>query len=61
MRIKDTANMAKSEIIKEIPLACSNELAAVEFLENKIWKGTPRCPHCESTSVCQIMDAKTGQ
>lgn len=52
--------MEKSEVIEEIPLACSDELAAVEFLEAKIWKGTPRCPHCESTSVCQIMDAKTG-
>jgi transposase-like protein len=59
-RIKETANMEKSEVIEEIPLACSDELAAVEFLESKIWNGTPCCPHCESTSVSQIMAAKTG-
>jgi len=60
MTKNESKNMAKSEIIKEIPLACSNEFAAVEFLERKIWNGTPRCPHCQATNVCQIMDAKTG-
>ena len=60
MKVNDTANMAKSEVIEEIPLACSSELAAVEFLEAKIWGGTPRCPHCEATSVTQVLDAKTG-
>ena len=52
--------MAKSEVIEELPLACSNEFSAVEFFERKIWKGEPRCPHCKSTSVYAMMDAKTG-
>jgi hypothetical protein len=53
--------MAKSEVVEEIPMACSNELAAVEFLEAKIWQGKPECPHCHAKTVSQIMDAKTGQ
>ncbi|HEY5231915.1 MAG TPA: IS1595 family transposase [Verrucomicrobiae bacterium] len=57
----ESSNMAKSEIIKEIPLACADELAAVEFLERKIWSGKPCCPHCQSTNVSQIKDAVTGE
>lgn len=53
--------MANSEIIEEMPAVCADELAAVEFFERKIWNGTPRCPHCKSTKVYQMMDAKTGQ
>ena len=52
--------MDKTEVVEQIPLACSSELAAVNFLEEKIWQGTPHCPHCEATSVSQLMDAKTG-
>jgi transposase-like protein len=61
MKIKDDANLAKSEVVEEIPLACSNEAAAVEFLERKMWNGKPKCPHCESLRVYQMLDAKTGQ
>lgn len=61
MRInKSAANMAKSEIIKDLPLACSDEKAAVEFFEKQLWQGKPHCPHCQSESVYQMMDAKTG-
>jgi transposase-like protein len=49
------------DYIEEIPLACSDERAAVEFWENKLWGGEPRCPHCKSTDVLMFMDAKTGQ
>jgi transposase-like protein len=59
--MRNTANMARSEVVKEIPLACSDELAAVEFLEKKIWNGTPQCPHCQSASASQLLDAKAGQ
>lgn len=58
--MKDTANLAKSEIVEELPLACSNENAAVEFFEAKLWGGEPKCPHCRATNVYQMMDAKTG-
>jgi transposase-like protein len=61
MRINKKLSMANSEIIEEMPAVCADELAAVEFFERKIWNGTPRCPHCKSTKVYQMMDAKTGQ
>jgi len=51
----------KSDIIKEMPLACSDETAAVEFFERQIWQGKPHCPHCESRKVYKMVDAKTGQ
>jgi transposase-like protein len=55
MRTKQNKdNLKKSEIISEIPLACSDELAAVEFLEARLWKGEPKCHHCKSTHVYQM-------
>src|ERR1700728_3205680 len=61
MRIKNTANMEKSEVIEAMPAVCADELAAVEFFEQKIWNGTPTCPHCQSTKVYQMKDFATGQ
>ncbi|HEV2329844.1 MAG TPA: IS1595 family transposase [Verrucomicrobiae bacterium] len=58
---KNTANLGKSEIISEIPLTCSDELAAVEFLETRLWKGQPKCHHCQSANIYKMVDAKTGQ
>ena len=45
-----------SETIKNIPKACSEEGAAVIFLEHQRWGGTPACPHCGSTAVYQMKD-----
>jgi len=42
-----------------MPLACSNERAAVEFLEARRWKGCPTCVHCGSGNVYKM--TKTGQ
>jgi transposase-like protein len=53
---KNTAHLEKSETIGKIPLACSDELAAVEFFEAEIWRGKPVCPHCKSTKVYQMKD-----
>lgn len=50
---------AKSEILKEIPEACVNESAAVEFLEKQRWGDTPTCPHCGNTDVVK-MQAQDG-
>src|SRR5580658_2960090 len=61
MRIKDTKNLEQTEVIEQMPAVCADELAAVEFFEREIWNGTPTCPHCKSTNVYQMMDAKTGQ
>jgi transposase-like protein len=58
---KSKANLAKSEVVEEIPLACSNENVAVEFFEAKLWKGQPVCAKCDSPHVYKMIDAKTGQ
>ncbi|CAN5735906.1 IS1595-like element ISSod11 family transposase [soil metagenome] len=51
--------LAQSELIAEIPLACANEQAAVEFLERQRWGATPCCPVCGSVAVYQMRE-KTG-
>jgi len=58
---KSRHNLSKSEVIAEIPLACSDELAAVEFVEFQRWGDTPCCVKCGSFSVYQMKDAKTGE
>jgi len=54
-------NLERSEVIKQMPAICSDELAAVEFFERQLWGGKPQCAHCNSTNVYQMKDAKTGQ
>ncbi|MGB8769044.1 MAG: IS1595 family transposase [Candidatus Korobacteraceae bacterium] len=54
-------NLTKSELIDELPLACSDELAAVEFFERRRWGTTPCCVRCGSVEVHQMVDSKTGQ
>ncbi len=51
--------LSKSNLIAEIPLACSDELAAVEFFEQQRWGDTPACVKCGSVDVYQMRDAKT--
>src|SRR5205809_1885367 len=46
---------------KELPRACSDEPAAVEFLERQRWGSDPYCPLCESRRVHQLKDRKTGE
>lgn len=46
--------------MEEVPLACSDERAAVEFFEKQRWGNTPFCMHCGSVDVYKMMDA-TGQ
>src|SRR5208283_35679 len=53
-------NLSKSAVVENIPLACSNELAAVEFLEKQRWGNTPACVKCGSVDVYKMKDAKTG-
>ncbi len=59
--MKKGHNLSKSEVVEQIPLACSDELAAVEFLETQRWGNTPACVHCGSVDVYKMMDAKTGE
>jgi len=53
--------LSKSETVEAIPIACSNELAAVEFFEWQRWGKTPTCVHCGSVEVYKMSDAKTGK
>lgn len=53
--------LSDSSIVEQIPLACSNELAAVEFLEHQRWGSNPCCVHCGSVNVYKMTDAKTGE
>jgi len=58
---KTPHSLSKSSIIAEIPLACSDELAAVEFFEKQRWGANPCCVHCGSVNVYKMVDAKTGE
>jgi transposase-like protein len=58
---KPSHRLSKSDIIDQIPLACADELAAVEFLEVQRWGNTPCCVHCGSVDVYKMTDRKTGQ
>jgi transposase-like protein len=57
---KKRHQLTQSEVIEQIPLACSNELAAVEFMEEQRWGKTPGCVHCGSVDVYKMTD-KAGQ
>ena len=50
----------KSEIVAAIPVACSHEPAAAEFLERMRWGDEPKCPECQSTNVYK-MASRTGE
>jgi len=54
-------HLSKSPTVAEIPLACSDESAAVELLEQLRWGDNPGCVHCGSVDVYKMVDAKTGQ
>ncbi len=53
--------LSDSKPVREIPLACSDELAAVEFLEKQRWGDTPACVKCGSVKVYKMLDGKTGE
>lgn len=59
--MKKRHHLSKSDVIGEIPLACSNETAAVEFLERQRWGNTPACVKCGSVDVYKMSDSKTGE
>jgi len=58
---REHPELKASELIRELPLALANEAAAVAFLEKQRWGGEPKCAHCESPQVYQMLDAATGQ
>jgi transposase-like protein len=46
----------KTALVKAIPLACSDERAAVEFMEAQRWGNSPACPRCGDCEVAQMRD-----
>lgn len=48
-------------IIAALPKACSDEKAAVEFMERQRWGDHPACPRCGDLDVYQMKDSKTGE
>lgn len=60
MKKRDIHNLSKSPIVKQIPAACSDELAAVEFFESQRWGNAPACVKCGSVEVYKMTDAATG-
>ena len=61
MKVERNANLDKSELVEQMPIVCSDETEAVEFFEEQMWHGTPKCAHCSDTNVYQMRDLKTGQ
>src|SRR5258705_3350330 len=49
-----------NEQTKTLPKACSDEAAAVEFLECQRWASDPYCPRCESRRVHQLKQRGNG-
>ena len=50
----------KSYLVDKLPLACQQEQAAFEFLEEQRWGDLPQCPRCESPDVFKMTDKATG-
>ncbi|SRR5579871_105927 len=61
MATKKRPELSKSELIEQIPLACCDELIAVELLEQQRWGSNPTCVHCGSAEVYKMTDAATGE
>lgn len=45
-------------VITDLPLACADEQAAVEFMEKQRWGDKTHCPRCGDFNVYQMMDSK---
>src|SRR6476619_6427332 len=48
--------LEQTEIIAALPKACSDELAAVEFIEKQRWGNQPLCAHCGGKDVYKMTD-----
>ena len=52
---------SQNKVIRDRPIACTNEQAAVEFLEAQRWGEKASCVHCGCTNVYKMIDAQTGE
>jgi transposase-like protein len=60
-RTYEKHSLSNSQVIRDIPAACSDESAAVEFFERQRWGDTPACIRCGSVNVYKMTDARTGE
>lgn len=51
------AGAPRTALLAKLPLACSNERAAVEYFEEQRWGSSPCCPRCGDTDVRQMLAA----
>lgn len=58
---KTQVGQDRSGVVRELPGACCDESAAVEFLERRRWGDEPACPRCGSDSVYQMTSKQTGE
>lgn len=56
MNAEERPELEKSEVIANLPKACGDETAAVEFFEEQRWGNSPSCPHCKNTDVYKMTD-----
>lgn len=47
--------------LEELPLACSSESVAVEFLEKQRFGDCPYCPKCASVDVYKMLKARSAE
>ena len=61
MKAKNTKpGQANNTVLRDIPLACTDETAAVEFMEKQRWGKIPACPRCGDIDVSKMKD-KNGE
>ncbi|HMN97626.1 MAG TPA: IS1595 family transposase [Phycisphaerales bacterium] len=51
----------KSQVVADIPVACSDEAAAVEFMERQRWGDKPTCPACTCADVYRMKSRSGGR
>ena len=66
MRVQDNRKVQNRStkndpVLMAIPAACSDERAAVEFMEKQRWGDAPGCPRCGDMDVYQMKDSVTGE
>jgi transposase-like protein len=49
------AKKPRNPVLSEVPLACADETAAVEFMEAQRWGDSPACPSCGDMDVYKMM------
>lgn len=46
----------RSDVLRDIPLACADETAAVDLIEQLRWGDEPACPRCGDVKVRRMLD-----